>query len=245
MKTKHIVVIVVIILLAYLLIKNKNEHLDTTSSPTLSNEAIQSISSVYSNTAGTVAFNKIKGKLVSNDSKVILGFDSTNNLCLYDNANNKIGSIVVRDNSGNITAGDLNIPGNITIGGDAIITGTGNTGTNRVRIGVNKNGDGATSTKANVGIYAEDKTTNVIGKLQVNNFELGRKEAGGSNSGMTPDKKYDYVRANLKNSGFTNKDHSGMMNLMWNNNNLYTTWLFNNARHDASSGHSPSSDSDS
>ncbi len=61
MKTKHIVVIVVIILLAYLLIKNKkSEHLDATSTPALSNEAIQSLSSVYSNTAGTVTFNNLK-----------------------------------------------------------------------------------------------------------------------------------------------------------------------------------------
>ncbi len=243
MKTKHIVVIVVIILLAYLLIKNNKEGLDTT--PTLSNEAIQSISSIYSNTTGTAAFNKIKGKLVSPDSKVVLGFDASGNLCIYDDKNNKIGTVVIKDNSGNITAGDINVTGNISVTGDAIITGTSNTGTNRVRIGVNKNGDGATSTLKNIGIYSEDKTSNTIGKLQVNNFELGRKEASGDVTGMTPDKKYDYVRSNLKSSAFINKDQTGTMNLMWNDSKLYTTWLFNNSRHSSTYGNERSSDSDS
>jgi hypothetical protein len=62
MKTKHIVIIVIIILLGYLLLHNKNcEGLDATSNtPTLSNEAIQSISSIYSNTSGTSTFNNVK-----------------------------------------------------------------------------------------------------------------------------------------------------------------------------------------
>ncbi len=36
------------------------EHLDTTTTPTLSNEAIQSIANVYANTTGSIAFNNIK-----------------------------------------------------------------------------------------------------------------------------------------------------------------------------------------
>ncbi len=272
MKTKHIVVIVVIILLVYLLIKNK-EGLQVVSAPilsnevvpTLSNEAIQSISSVYANTTGTAVFNKLKGKLMSNDSKFIFGFDTSGNLCIYDDKNNKISTIVVKDNSGNINninninltgningvndinaTGNINSTGNLSVTGDAIITGTGNTGTNRIRIGVNKNGDGATSTLKNIGIYSEDKTSNTIGKLQVNNFELGRKEVGGGyDSGMKPDKKYDYIRSNLKNSAFNNKDHSGLFNMLWTNGGLYLTHLFNNKRNDGYFSYYESNDYDS
>jgi outer membrane lipoprotein SlyB len=77
MKTKHIVIIVIIVLLCYILIKNRKEGLDST--PTLSNEAIQSISSVYSNTAGVSSFNnlratgKITGKLTGDVSGNLIG----------------------------------------------------------------------------------------------------------------------------------------------------------------------------
>ncbi len=57
MKTKHILIIVAIIIVLYLVSKKSSEHLD--SSPTLSNEAIQSISSIYSNTTGTASFNNL------------------------------------------------------------------------------------------------------------------------------------------------------------------------------------------
>ncbi len=60
-KTKYFIIIIVsvIVIFVYLQQKYKREHLDSTSGPVLSNEAIQSISSVYSNTAGTVAFNNL------------------------------------------------------------------------------------------------------------------------------------------------------------------------------------------
>jgi hypothetical protein len=61
MKSKTLIIIVVVVIIIFMYIKNKkSEHLDTTSTPSLSNEAIQSISSVYSNTSGTVTFNNLK-----------------------------------------------------------------------------------------------------------------------------------------------------------------------------------------
>ena len=80
MKRKHIVILVIFILVAFILIRNKNyEGLDATNTPPLSNEAIQSISSVYSNTAGVSTFNNIKatgkitGKLIGDVSGNVMG----------------------------------------------------------------------------------------------------------------------------------------------------------------------------
>ncbi len=61
MKTKTLIIIVIVVIIIFVYIKNKkSEYLDSTSGPALSNEAIQSISSVYSNTAGTVTLNNLK-----------------------------------------------------------------------------------------------------------------------------------------------------------------------------------------
>jgi hypothetical protein len=91
MKTKHIIIIIAIIIGLYVILKNKREGLD--SSPTLSNEAIQSISSVYSNTAGTVAFNKVRA------TKGFIG-DLSGNV-RGDLSGNIIGNVIVVNASGN------------------------------------------------------------------------------------------------------------------------------------------------
>ncbi len=63
MKTKHIIFGLLIFVLLFLFIQNK-EHAGSTSPP-LSNEAIQNIAKVYSDTANTATFNNIQttGKL--------------------------------------------------------------------------------------------------------------------------------------------------------------------------------------
>ncbi len=66
MKTKHIVIIVIIIIILLLLSQKSKENLDTTSTPTLSNEAIQSIANVYANTTGTVNVNNLNVTGTSN-----------------------------------------------------------------------------------------------------------------------------------------------------------------------------------
>jgi hypothetical protein len=250
MKSKHII-IGLVILLFVVFFTQKKEHAGSTTQ-TLSNEAIQNIAKVYADTNSIAAFNNIKvtgkilgkltgdvsgnisGKLVSPDAKYSIELDNSGNLLFY-NETRKLGKYILFDTTTNI----------VNVEGDLVVKGKDNTGDNIVRIGKNTHGDGATSTKQNVGIFAEHKTTNAIGKLQVNNFELGRKECGGDNSGMTPDKKYDYVRSNLKNSAFVNKDVTGLLNVLWTQGKVFTGWIFNNNRHSSTYGSDPSGEYDS
>ncbi len=59
MKSERLILLLVIISILFAYINSKkSEHLEATT--TISNEAIQSISSIYSNTGGTVSFNNFK-----------------------------------------------------------------------------------------------------------------------------------------------------------------------------------------
>ncbi len=212
----------------------KKEHARSTNKQLLSNEAVQNIAKVYADTKSISAFNNIKvtgtifgkltgdttGRLFSPDNKFSLDLDNSGNLSLFSGTN-KVGKFVLLDTTTNIA----------NVDGDLVVKGKDNSGDNIVRIGKNAYGDGATSTKTNVGIFAEHKTTNAIGKLQVNNFELGRKKASDTHtSNMAHDKNYDYIRSNLKNSAFNNKDNTGVLNMHWSDGNVYWTLLANNAR---------------
>ncbi len=236
MKNKYIIICLIFLLLIIFFIQKK-EYLETTSLK-ISDEAVQNIAKVYADSKQTAYFNNIQvkgtlmskltgdvsgnitGRLLSPNGKFSLDIDNSGNLSLF-NGTNKVGTYILFDTTNNV----------VNIDGDVIIKGKDNTGDNRVRIGKNTYGDGATSTKTNVGIFAEHKTTNAIGKLQVNNFELGRKKASDTNtSGMAHDKNYDYIRSNLKNSAFNNKDNTGVLNMHWSNGYVYWTLLANNAR---------------
>jgi hypothetical protein len=59
MKTKHII-IGLIILLVVLFFIQKKEHAGSTTSPNLSNEAIQNIAKIYADTSNTATFNNIR-----------------------------------------------------------------------------------------------------------------------------------------------------------------------------------------
>ncbi len=102
LQRKHIVILVIILLLIFLLTRHKkSEGLDNTT-PTLSNEAIQSISSLYSNTDGTVSFNNLRST-----GKTTLKDVSANSL--YSNsigANDISGTNI---NSTNINGGKLKV----------------------------------------------------------------------------------------------------------------------------------------
>lgn len=248
MKDKHII-IVILILIAVLFLYKYQENITSDSEKTLSNEALQSIASVY-NTQNMIVTNlnatnqtnlkdtKISGNLDVSGS--ITG-NVTGNLT---SANGKY-SLNISDD-GKITLYNDSNKTDIVIDGDLLIQGSGNTTNNHVRIGLNKNGDGATSTKTNLGIFNEDKTNNTIAKLQVNNFELGRKRVSDyASDGMVQERNYDYIRSNLKNSAFNNTDHTGLFNMMWNNGNLYYTYLYNNNRWNGDKGVLGSSDFDS
>ena len=219
MKTKHII-IGLIILVVVLFLMQKKEHAGSTATQ-LSNEAIQNIGKVYGDTRNTASFNSINAT----------GSITTKNLKAEDGSGN-FGTITVKD---------------LIVTGDIIVKGTGNSSDNIVRIGVNRNGDGAASTISNIGIFAENKTTGAMGKLQVNNFELGRKQvvSDANTPGVVGEKKYDYVRSNLKSSAFVNKDQTGLFNMMWTDGNLYWTWLANNIRNSRDFGAMASPDYDS
>ncbi len=61
MKSERLILFFVIITIIFVYINSRKaaEHLDTTTTPILSNEAIQSISSVYTSSTGTASFNNI------------------------------------------------------------------------------------------------------------------------------------------------------------------------------------------
>ncbi len=99
LEIKHIIIIVILILLVFLLLQNKKtEGLDASSGPSLSNEAIQSIASVYSNTDGTVTFNNAKIKKTTiKDATVTENLDVSGNTTLKNT----------------IVAGNFDISGNL------------------------------------------------------------------------------------------------------------------------------------
>ena len=225
-----VLISLIILLILVILLLNKQENLAGSS---FSAEAVANIASVYADPNNTVTMNNltVTNKLTGN-----LTGNVTGNLTSPD------GKYTLHiSNDGMITTSNALGKTNMIIDSELIINGN-NVNDNHVRIGLN-NGDGAATTKSNLGIFSENKTTNIISKLQVNNFELGRRTADGVVNGMIPNKNYDYIRSNLKNNGVVNMDYSGIINTMWDNNYLYYTFLNNNQRA-KDYGFLPSSDFD-
>jgi hypothetical protein len=250
MNNKILILILILVIIGLYFLYEDQENLDSTSTTqNLSNEAIQNIASIYNNQNMTVtnltATNQANIKDAKMSGNLNVSGSITGNVTGKLTSPNGKYSLNISDD-GKITLYNDSNKTDIVIDGDLLIQGSGNTTNNRVRIGLNKNGDGATSTKTNLGIFNEDKTNNTIGKLQVNNFELGRKRVNDSaTEGMLQERNYDYIRSNLKSSAFNNKDHTGLFNMMWNNGHLYWTYLYNNNRWGNHIGFLPSSDFDS
>jgi hypothetical protein len=249
MNNKILILILILVIIVLYFLYEDQENLDSTSTTqNLSNEAIQNIASIYNNQNMTVtnltATNQVNIKDAKMSGNLNVSGSITGNVTGKLTSPNGKYSLNISDD-GKITLYNDSNKTDIVIDGDLLIQGSGNTTNNRVRIGLNKNGDGATSTKTNLGIFNEDKTNNTIGKLQVNNFELGRKRAGSFTDLMLQERNYDYIRSNLKSSAFNNKDHTGLFNMMWNNGFLYWTYLHNNNRWPSHIGLLQSSDFDS
>jgi len=98
LSTKYIIILILIII-AILFLYKKQENITTDSGKTLSDEAIQTIASVY-NTQNLTATNitatgKINGKLCSPNGNNCLIMQNDNNLVVYDKDNKPISDISV------------------------------------------------------------------------------------------------------------------------------------------------------
>ena len=93
LSTKYIIILIIIIIVI-LFLYNKQENITTDSGKTLSDEAIQTLASVY-NTQNLTATNitatgKINGKLCSPNGNNCLIMQDDNNLVVYDKDNKPI-----------------------------------------------------------------------------------------------------------------------------------------------------------
>ena len=67
-------------------------------------------------------------------------------------------------------------------------------------------------------------------QMKVHNFTFGNQIAGGDNSGMRDDKKYNYIKSDGVSYALVNKANSGHLGTAWSDNRLYINYLDKNNR---------------